>query len=126
MFSCEFCEITKNTFSYRTRPVAASADGRRNKANAKKGCHYQSRSLSRRVFEQHFYRSQERWGQQTNDQFKETEQFYSLSSFQNGGFVSGKGTTFAKRLDVQRESKGCLLLYTYPSEFIEELTFQMG
>ena len=23
MFSCEFCEISKNTFSYRTRPVAA-------------------------------------------------------------------------------------------------------
>ena len=25
VFSCEFCEITKNTFSYRTSPVAASA-----------------------------------------------------------------------------------------------------
>ena len=25
MFSCEFCEISKNTFSYRT-PVAASED----------------------------------------------------------------------------------------------------
>ena len=24
VFSCEFCEISKNTFSYRTRPVAAS------------------------------------------------------------------------------------------------------
>ena len=24
MFSCEFCEIAKNTFSYRTPPVAAS------------------------------------------------------------------------------------------------------
>ena len=24
MFSCEFCEISKNTFSYRTPPVAAS------------------------------------------------------------------------------------------------------
>ena len=23
-FSCEFCEISKNTFSYRTPPVAAS------------------------------------------------------------------------------------------------------
>ena len=25
MFSCEFCEIYKNTFSYRTTPMAASA-----------------------------------------------------------------------------------------------------
>ena len=25
MFSCEFCEISKNTFFYRTPPVAASA-----------------------------------------------------------------------------------------------------
>ena len=24
MFSCEFCEISKNTFPYRTTPVAAS------------------------------------------------------------------------------------------------------
>ena len=24
VFSCEFCEISKNTFSYKTRPVAAS------------------------------------------------------------------------------------------------------
>ena len=24
MFSCELCEIAKNTFSYETRPVAAS------------------------------------------------------------------------------------------------------
>ena len=24
MFSCEFCEISKNTFSYRTPPVATS------------------------------------------------------------------------------------------------------
>ena len=24
MFSCEFCEISKDTFSYRTPPVAAS------------------------------------------------------------------------------------------------------
>ena len=24
VFSCEFCEISKNTFSYRTHPVAAS------------------------------------------------------------------------------------------------------
>ena len=24
VFSCEFCKISKNTFSYRTRPVAAS------------------------------------------------------------------------------------------------------
>ena len=24
MFSCEFCEISKNSFSYRTHPVAAS------------------------------------------------------------------------------------------------------
>ena len=24
MFSCEFCEMSKNTFSYRTPPVAAS------------------------------------------------------------------------------------------------------
>ena len=24
VFSCEFCEISKNTFSYRTSPVAAS------------------------------------------------------------------------------------------------------
>ena len=27
VFSCEFCEISKNTFSYRTPPVAASATG---------------------------------------------------------------------------------------------------
>ena len=26
VFSCEFCEISKNTFSYRTPPVAASAN----------------------------------------------------------------------------------------------------
>ena len=25
MFSCEFCEISKNTFSYKTTPVVASA-----------------------------------------------------------------------------------------------------
>ena len=27
LFSCEFCEISKNTFSYRTPPVAAFAVG---------------------------------------------------------------------------------------------------
>ena len=27
MLSCEFCEISKNTFSYRTTPVAASEIG---------------------------------------------------------------------------------------------------
>ena len=26
MFSCEFCEISKNTFSYRAIPVAVSVD----------------------------------------------------------------------------------------------------
>ena len=26
VFSCEFCEISKNTFFYRTPPVAASVD----------------------------------------------------------------------------------------------------
>ena len=26
LFSCEFCEISKNTFSYRTPPVAASGN----------------------------------------------------------------------------------------------------
>ena len=26
VFSCEFCEISKNTFSYRTTPVAASVN----------------------------------------------------------------------------------------------------
>ena len=26
VFSCEFCEISKNTFSFRTPPVAASID----------------------------------------------------------------------------------------------------
>ena len=57
-------------------------------------------------------------------QFKETEQFYSLYSFQNGGFVSGKGTTFAKQLDVQSGSKGCLLLYTYPSDSQKNLCFE--
>ena len=30
MFSCEFCEISKNTFFYRTPLVAASVDERRN------------------------------------------------------------------------------------------------
>ena len=28
MFFCEFCEISKNTFSYRTPPAAASDDER--------------------------------------------------------------------------------------------------
>ena len=28
VFSCEFCEISKNTFSYRTSPVAASESNR--------------------------------------------------------------------------------------------------
>ena len=28
MFSCEFCKISKNSFSYRTTPVAASASAR--------------------------------------------------------------------------------------------------
>ena len=64
--------------------------------------------------------------QQTNDQFEKTERFYSLSSFQNGGLVSGERTIFAKRLDVQSASKGCLLLHTNPSDFTEELTFRMG
>ena len=27
VFSCELCEIFKNTFSYRTLPVAASVEG---------------------------------------------------------------------------------------------------
>ena len=40
--------------------------------------------------------------------------------------MSGKGTTFAKRLDVQIRSRRCLLLYTYPSEFIKELAFRVG
>ena len=34
--------------------------------------------LSRPIFEQHCYYPQERWGQQTSDQVKETEQFCSL------------------------------------------------
>ena len=29
VFSCEFCEIFKNTFSYRTTPVAASVHKKR-------------------------------------------------------------------------------------------------
>ena len=29
MFSCEFCEISKNTFFYRTPPVAASVSWER-------------------------------------------------------------------------------------------------
>ena len=29
MFSCEFCEISKNNFSYRTPPVAASVQEKR-------------------------------------------------------------------------------------------------
>ena len=70
--------------------------GRINKSNSRKGCHDQSDPLSRPIFEQHFDSPQERWGQQISDQFKKTEQFYSLSSFQNKGFVSGKGITFAK------------------------------
>ena len=61
--------------------------GRRNKLNARKVLHYESRSLSRTIFGQRFYCPQERWWQQTSDQFKETEQFCSLPSFQNGGFV---------------------------------------
>ena len=28
VFSCEFCEISKNIFSYRTPPVAASGDAK--------------------------------------------------------------------------------------------------
>ena len=71
------------------------------------------------------YCPQERWRQQASDQFKQTEQFYSLSLYWNGGFVSSKETTFAKRQHVQSGSKGCLVPYTYPSEFIEEITFQM-
>ena len=43
------------------------------------------------------YCPQERWRQQASDQFKQTEQFYSLSLYWNGGFVSSKETTFAKR-----------------------------
>ena len=35
MFSCEFCEISQNTFSYRTSPVAASEIGVKNKKAAK-------------------------------------------------------------------------------------------
>ena len=31
VFSCQFCEISKNTFSYRTPPVAAFVDGTRGK-----------------------------------------------------------------------------------------------
>ena len=57
-------------------------------------------------------------------QFKETEQFYSLYLFQNGGFVFGKGTTFVKQLDVQSGSKGCLLLYTYPLDSQKNLCFE--
>ena len=43
--------------------------------------------------------------QQTSDQFKEIEQFYSLSSFRNREFASGKGTTFVTRIDVPNRSK---------------------
>ena len=56
----------------------------------------------------------------------EIGQVYSLSSFQNGGFVSDNRTTFAKRLYVQSGSKGCLLLSSYPSEFTEEPAFPVG
>ena len=37
LFSCELCEISKNAYSYRTHPVAASALSRnkRNKRNNK-------------------------------------------------------------------------------------------
>ena len=80
-------------------------DGRRNKSNARKGCHYQIRSLFGPIFEQHFHCVQERWGRQTSGRFKETEQFDSLSSFENGGFISGKGTTFTKRSDVKKNLK---------------------
>ena len=85
-----------------------------------------SNFLSRPIFEQHFYCPKERWGQQTSGQFKGTEEFYSLSSFQNGGFVFGKRTTFTKWLDAQSRSEGCLLLYTHALEFTEETTFWMG
>ena len=35
VFSCDFCEILKNTFSYRTSPVAASENGIKNKKATK-------------------------------------------------------------------------------------------
>ena len=33
VFSCEFFEIPKNTYSYRTSPVAASENGIKKKSN---------------------------------------------------------------------------------------------
>lgn len=48
---------------------------------------------------------QRKMDQQTSDQFKEIEQFYSLSSFRNREFASGKGTTFVTRIDVPNRSK---------------------
>ena len=35
VFSCEFCNISKNTFSYRTSPVVASENGIKNKKATK-------------------------------------------------------------------------------------------
>ena len=35
LFSCEFCKISKNTFSYRTPPVAASDDFKKSFTNLK-------------------------------------------------------------------------------------------
>ena len=40
MFSCEFRDISKNTFSYRTTPVAASVCGKQHSQHPKKDKKY--------------------------------------------------------------------------------------
>ena len=100
--------------------------GSGNRTNAVERCNYKSETLRGPVSQQHFHSSQKRWGKQTCDKSEIFEQFHSLPSFQDGGVVPCKRTTFTQRLDVQSGFEGCLLLYTHPSEFTEILTFRMG
>ena len=45
MLSCEFCEISKNTFAYRAPPVAASELNNQNTIGLNTACFIDSESL---------------------------------------------------------------------------------
>ena len=68
----------------KNEPRREASDKLRNSGNVEETCNSSSRICSRGVSQQLIFRWQKRWGQQASDQFKTSEQFYSLSAFQNG------------------------------------------
>ena len=100
--------------------------GTGNRTNARERGNYQSESLQRPVFKQHFHSPQKRWWEQTCNKPENVEQFHPLSSLQDGRTFSNKRIAFTERLVGEGRFERCLFLYTHPAEFTEILTFRMG